>query len=59
MVTGAGATVMQSARTADAEFESSTLTVKFAGPAVAGVPLICEPDRLNPAGRDPVEIDHV
>ena len=59
IVMGAGPTVMLSAREATTEFESATLTVKFTVPGVVGVPLICDPDKLNPDGRAPAEIDHV
>jgi len=46
-------------RATDTEFASVTPTVKFAVPATVGVPLICAPDKLNPCGRAPPEIDHV
>ena len=59
MLTGPGATVILSARVAEAEFASTTLTIKFAVPAVEGVPLICAPDKLNPEGSVPAAIDQI
>ena len=36
-----------------------TLTVKFAVPAVVGVPETVAPESVSPAGRAPAEMDHV
>ena len=44
---------------ADAESLSVTLTVKLDGPAVVGVPEIVPPERLNPAGSDPLDTDQI
>ena len=38
---------------------SVTLTVKLEGPAAAGVPEIVPPERLSPAGSDPLATDQV
>lgn len=51
--------VSDSAALADAEALSVTLTVKLDEPAVVGVPEIVPPARLNPAGSDPLPMDHV
>jgi hypothetical protein len=44
---------------ADAVRLSVTLTVKLDGPAAVGVPEIVLPERLSPAGSDPLATDHV
>jgi hypothetical protein len=61
MLTGTNAAdmLMESAWVAESEFLSTTFTVKFAVPALVGVPVICAADKLNPWGRAPAEIDHV
>jgi hypothetical protein len=51
--------VIDNAAVAETEALSVTLTVKLEGPAIVGVPEIVLPDRLKPAGRDPLAIDHV
>ena len=38
---------------------SFTFTVKLDDPAVVGVPEIVLPERLSPAGSDPLATDHV
>lgn len=43
-----------SAALADTEALSVILTVKLDGPGVLGVPEIVPPERLNPAGSDPL-----
>ena len=43
----------------DPEALSVTFTVKLDNPAVVGVPAIVPPERLNPAGSDPLVTDHV
>jgi hypothetical protein len=59
-VNGGGAMVMLSARVAVALELSFTWTVKFAVPAVVGVPLIL-PDAASdsPAGSEPTIVDQV
>lgn len=47
------------AAVAEPELLSVTLTVKFAGPAAVGVPEIVLPEKLNPAGSDPLATDQV
>lgn len=44
---------------ADVDMLSVTLRVKLEEPAPTGVPLIIPPERLNPAGSDPLERDQV
>ena len=60
MIVNAGV-LMASRRGAliDAEALSVTLMVKFDEPAVLGVPDIVFPERLSPAGRDPLATDQV
>jgi len=53
-----GLIVSESAAVADPEALSVTLIVKLLDPAVVGVPAMVPPERLNPAGRDPLAIDH-
>ena len=43
----------------DTEALSVTLTVKLEDAAAVGVPEIVPAERLNPAGSDPVAMDHV
>ena len=43
----------------ETEFLSTTFTVKFAVPALDGVPLIWAADKINPWGSEPPDIDHV
>ena len=43
----------------DTDALSVTLTVKLDDPAAVGVPAIVLPEIPNPAGSDPVAIDHV
>ena len=52
-------TINDSGALADTEALSVTLTVKFEGPAVVGVPVIVPPDRPTPEGRDPLATDQV
>ena len=59
IVNGDAVIVMLSALVAAFCELSLTWTVKFAGPAAAGVPVIAPAaDKLKPAGSDPVETDH-
>jgi hypothetical protein len=51
--------IKDNAALADTEALSVTLTVKLDGPAVVGVPEIVPPERLNPAGSDPLTRDQV
>jgi hypothetical protein len=44
---------------ADADMLSVTLTLKLDEPGAMGVPLIMPPAKRNPAGTDPLTIDHV
>ena len=44
---------------ADTEALSVTLTVTLDGPGVVGVPEMVPPERLNPAGSDPLAKDQV
>jgi hypothetical protein len=44
---------------ADTEALSVTFTVKLDGPAEVGVPEMVPPERLNPAGSDPLARDQV
>jgi hypothetical protein len=44
---------------AETDALSVTLTVKLDDAALVGVPDIVPPERTNPAGSDPVEMDHV
>ena len=50
---------IERAAVADAVPLSFTFTVKLDDPAVVGVPEIVLPERLSPAGRDPLATDHV
>jgi hypothetical protein len=50
--------VSDRAAVADAELESVTFTVRFDEPAAVGVPDIVPALRVNPAGREPLVIDH-
>ena len=60
MILKAGALIVNdNAAVADPVALSVALTVKPDNPAVVGVPDIVPPERLNPAGSDPVETDHV
>ena len=60
MVNGSGAIVMLSVRVAVAFELSFTWTVKFAAPAVVGVPLMLPlAASVSPWGRDPPVSDHV
>ena len=60
MVNGGGATVMLSDCVAVAFELSFTCTVKFAGPAVVGVPLMVPLAASNrPEGSEPRVVDHV
>jgi hypothetical protein len=43
----------------DSDALSVTLTVKLDDPAAVGVPDSVPPERLNPAGSDPLATDHV
>jgi len=52
-------TIKDSGAVADTEALSVTLTVKLDGPAVVGVPEIVPPERLSPAGSDPLATDQV
>jgi len=55
----AGLITSDKAAVAAAEALSVTLTVKLLDPAAVGVPDIVPPaDRLNPAGKDPLDTDH-
>jgi hypothetical protein len=55
VIINAGALMrIDSAALAEPEPLSVTLTVKFDGPAAAGVPEIVPPERLSPAGSDPL-----
>ena len=58
MVRAGGLIVIESGAVADPEALSVTLTVKFAVPALVGVPDIAPPPSVRPAGRDPVATDH-
>ena len=49
---------MDSAAVAEPEALSVTLTVKLDDPAAVGVPEIVLPERLKPAGSDPLATDH-
>jgi hypothetical protein len=52
--------VIDSAAVAEADVLSVAFTVKLATPAAVGVPDIVPPaERLNPAGSDPLDTDHV
>ncbi len=53
-----GAIAMLSAALADAAAASVTWTVKLAVPAAVGVPAICDPFKLSPAGSEPDETAH-
>jgi hypothetical protein len=44
---------------ADAVPLSVTLIVKLDDPAAVGVPEIVLPEKLSPAGSDPLDTDHV
>ena len=43
----------------DVDALSVTFTVKFDEAAAVGVPDIVPPERLNPAGSDPLATDHI
>ena len=58
MPKGGGLIVSDSAAVADRDALSVTFTVKFADPAMLGVPEMVPPARLNPAGSDPPANDH-
>jgi len=51
--------VIDNAALAETEALSVTFTVKFEDAAVVGVPEIVPPERLKPAGSDPLATDHV
>ena len=51
--------MIESDAVVDTDAPSVTLTVKLLVPAAVGVPDIVAPLRLNPAGSDPLAIDHV
>ena len=54
-----GLIVSDSAAVAEADALSVTFTVKLLVPAAPGVPDMVPPaERLNPAGSDPLAIDH-
>ena len=56
----AGALIVNdNAAVADTDALSVTLIVKLDDAAAVGVPEIVPPERLNPAGSDPAETDHV
>src|SRR5581483_3375876 len=57
MVRAGGLIVIESGAVADPDPLSVTLTVKFAVPALVGVPDITPPPRVRPAGSDPVATD--
>jgi len=60
ILTGNAAMLIERAWVADAELLSVALTVKFEFPVADGVPLICPAGLTDkPAGKAPVEIDHV
>jgi hypothetical protein len=50
---------IESAAVTDAEPLSFTLIVKLDDPAAVGVPEIVLPERLSPAGSDPLATDQV
>jgi len=52
-------TVSESDAVAVTDALSVTFTLKLLDPAVVGVPAMVPPERLNPAGRVPLAIDHV
>jgi hypothetical protein len=58
MVSAGGLTVNDNAAVAEPPALSVTLTVKFADPAVLGVPDNAPPaERLTPEGSDPADTD--
>ena len=60
VIVKAGALIVNDkAAVADPVALSVTLTVKLDDPAAVGVPDIVPPERLNPAGSDPLATDHV
>ena len=60
VMVNAGALILRdSEAVADAEALSVTLTVKVDEPAAVGAPEIAPPERLSPAGSDPLANDHV
>lgn len=60
LMLNAGALIVNDSPTlADPEAPSVTLTVKLDDPAAVGVPAIVPPERLSPAGSDPVATDQV
>ena len=60
VIVKAGALIINDkAAVADPVALSVTLTVKLDDPTAVGVPDIVPPERLNPAGSDPLATDHV
>ena len=59
MLTAEALITIDSAALAEPVALSVTLTVKLDEPAAVGVPDIVPPERLNPAGSDPLATDHV
>ena len=60
VITNPGAVIVSdSAAVSDFDALSVTFAVNVAGPAVEGVPdIVPPPERLNPAGSDPLATDH-
>ena len=59
MLNGGALTRIDRFAVADPEAPSVTFTVKFAVPAVVGVPEIVLPVSVSPAGSVPPDTDHV
>jgi hypothetical protein len=59
MVIGGGLMLIERADVTDAVPLSFTLMVKLEDPEAVGVPEIVLPERLSPAGSDPLATDQV
>src|SRR4029077_11793371 len=59
MLKGGALIVNDNTAVADRDALSVTFTVKLDEPTAVGVPDIVPPERINPAGSEPLETDHV